>query len=150
MLGLSERTTAAAATFNIVSPEELANIDFSDKSSHASSVWSVNITFIVLVGIIVSMRVFTRAQMTGRFFADDVLAVFATLFIIISASCALVATRFGLGQHVWNLPPPLTLIEETVKKCVQVRHIPHCAVLAGADTASSCLCRTSFTPPRPP
>ncbi|KAK0755136.1 hypothetical protein B0T18DRAFT_300858, partial [Schizothecium vesticola] len=108
-----------------IPPEELAKIDFSDKSSLSESVWNVNITFMVLVAVIVSMRIFTRAHMTSNFFADDVLAIFAAVFIVVSASCALAATRFGLGEHVWNLPPPLALMEETIKKCVQLMFVAH-------------------------
>ena len=103
------------------SPEELARYDFNDKSSLASLVWRVNITFIVLVGIVVSMRVFTRAYMTRQFFIDDYLVVFAALFTIVSATTSLVATRYGLGSHVWNLTPPIENMMEDIKHCVQVR-----------------------------
>jgi hypothetical protein len=103
-------------------PEELAKYDFNDKSSLAQTVWNVNITFIVLVGVIVGLRAFTRASVTGRFFIDDVLAIFAAFFTIVSATMSLVATRFGLGMHVWNLTPPLDNIMENIKHCVQVRH----------------------------
>lgn len=120
MMGLGERGTLTTGSLTSIPPKELAKIDFSDKSSLAGSVRNVNITFMVLVAVIVSMRVFTRAHMTSNFFADDVLAIFAALCIVVSASCALAATRYGLGEHVWNLTPPLEFIEETVKKCVQV------------------------------
>ena len=103
MMGLGERGTLSSGTFTSIPPEELAKIDFSDKSSLAQSVWNVNITFMVLVAVVVSLRIFTRAHMTSHFFADDVLAIFAAVFIVVSASCALAATRFGLGEHVWNL-----------------------------------------------
>lgn len=132
-MGLGERGTLSTGSFTSIPPEELAKIDFSDKSSIAASVRNVNITFMVLVAVIVSMRIFTRAHMTSNFFADDVLAIFAALCIVVSASCALAATRYGLGEHVWNLTPPLAFIEETVKKCVQVRRPSRPEVSHGVD-----------------
>ena len=109
------------STFNpdlIPSTGELARYDFSDKTSLAPSIWHVNLTFIVLVGVVVSLRIFTRAYMTKHFFADDWLAVVAAAFILVSASTALVATKYGLGLHVWNLPQPMF---DMIMNCVQVR-----------------------------
>lgn len=116
MPGLTKR-----GSFNVIpSPEELAKYDFSDKSSLTSTIWNVNITFIVLVGVVILLRVYTRARMTGHFFVDDVLAIFAAVFTLVSASTSLVATRYGLGMHVWNLPLPVENVMENVKQCVQV------------------------------
>ncbi len=100
--------------------EELANYDFTDKSSLVGEVWRINIAFIVLVSVFVSLRVFTRASITRQFFVDDVLAIFATLFILVSSATSIVATRYGLGMHVWNLEPPLDSIMVNIQRCVQV------------------------------
>ncbi|KAK5651679.1 hypothetical protein OQA88_11745 [Cercophora sp. LCS_1] len=112
-------------------PEELARYDFNDRSSLESTIWTVNITFIVLLTVVVSLRAFTRAHMTGRFFADDYLAIFAALFIIVSSGTSIAATRYGLGQHVWNLEPPLENIMDNVKKCVQLMFVAHVFYAAG-------------------
>lgn len=107
-------------TFNpqlIPSSGELARYDFSDKTSLAPSIWHVNLTFIVLVGVVVSLRICTRAYITKHFFADDWLAVIAAAFILVSASTALVATKYGLGLHVWNLQQPMF---DKIMQCVQV------------------------------
>ena len=121
MLGFAKRGAVSLTP----SAEDLAKYDFSDKSTLAPTVWHVNITFIVLVGVVVSLRAFTRAHMTGRFFVDDVLAIFAALFIIVSASTSIVATRYGLGMHVWNLTPPVENIMENIKRCVQLMFVAH-------------------------
>lgn len=96
---------------------ELAQYDFTEKTTLAPVIWRVNLTFMVLVGVVVSLRVFTRAYMTKHFFADDVLTIIAAAFILVSASTALVATNYGLGLHVWNLPQPMF---ENITQCVQV------------------------------
>ncbi|KAK3369815.1 hypothetical protein B0H63DRAFT_303061 [Podospora didyma] len=106
-------------------PEELAKYDFSDKSTLAPAIWRVNLVFIVLVGIVISLRIFTRAYMTKHYFVDDVLAVFAAVFTLVSASTALVATQYGLGQHVWNLPLPLSSILDNITHCVKLLYVAH-------------------------
>ncbi|KAK3326898.1 hypothetical protein B0H66DRAFT_638090 [Apodospora peruviana] len=125
------RSQATGFNPNLIpSTDELAQYDFTDKSSLAPAVWHVNLTFIVLVGVAVSLRIFTRAYMTRHFFIDDVLAVFAALFTMISASTALTATRYGLGLHVWNVQQPML---ENLTNCVQLMYVAH--VFYAAATA---------------
>lgn len=54
-----------------ITPEEIAQIDFNDHSTVAPAVWAVNVTFMVLVGIVVALRIYTRACITKQFFIDD-------------------------------------------------------------------------------
>ncbi|KAM7185221.1 hypothetical protein V8F20_011903 [Naviculisporaceae sp. PSN 640] len=120
MLRPSERSS-----FNpqlMPSTGELAQYDFTDKTTLAPAIWVVNLTFIILVSLVVSLRVFTRAFLTKHFFVDDWLTIIAATFILLSASTALVATKYGLGLHVWNLPQP---IFENIRTCVQLMFVAH-------------------------
>ncbi|KAK3365498.1 hypothetical protein B0T24DRAFT_723232 [Lasiosphaeria ovina] len=105
--------------------QDLAQYDLSDRSTSAPVIWRVNLTFIVLVGVVVSLRIFTRAFITRHFFADDVLAVFAAIFTLVSASTALAATEYGLGMHVWNLPPPISNMVDMITHCVKLMFVAH-------------------------
>jgi hypothetical protein len=111
--------------------ELLKNYDITDKSSLTSMVWNVNITFIVLVSVVMLLRLYTRAWITHQFFVDDVLAIFASLFILVSSATSLVATNYGLGKHVWNIPFPYENIIFSVKKCVQLMYVAHVFYAAG-------------------
>ncbi|KAK3327030.1 hypothetical protein B0T19DRAFT_151123 [Cercophora scortea] len=117
----------------IPSADDLTHYDFSDKSTLAPAIWQVNLTFSVVIGVVVTLRVFTRAFLTRHFFIDDILIVFAALFTLVSATTALVATRYGLGMHVWNLPPPLDNMMDMLKHCVQLMYVAH--VFYAAATA---------------
>lgn len=110
---------------------ELEQYDFTDKTTLAPAIWNVNLTFIVLVSLVVSLRVFTRAYLTEHFFVDDVLTVIAAVCILVSASTALVATKYGLGLHVWNLPQPMF---ENIMNCIQVS--THRNTLASTHTGT--------------
>jgi len=55
----------------IPTPEQIADIDFTDHSTLTTAVWGVNVAFLVLVAIIVALRMYTRACITRQFFADD-------------------------------------------------------------------------------
>ncbi|KAM7194241.1 hypothetical protein V8F33_007387 [Rhypophila sp. PSN 637] len=119
---------------------ELAQYDFTDKSTLTPAIWNVNLTFIVLVSVVVSLRVFTRAYMTKHFFADDVLTIIAAVFIIVSAATALAATKYGLGLHVWNLPQPMF---ENITQCVQLMFVAH-IFYAAASTFTKLSIITSY------
>ncbi|KAK3358723.1 hypothetical protein B0T25DRAFT_73868 [Lasiosphaeria hispida] len=130
--------------YNIIpGPEELAKYDFNDKSSLSGTVWRVNVAFMVLVGVVVSLRVFARASMTQQFFADDILAIFAALFTLVSSATSIVATKYGLGDHVWNLAPPIEHIMDSIKHCVQLMYVAH-IFYAAASTFTKLSIITSY------
>lgn len=52
-------------------PDQIDQIDFSDHSTLAPAVWAVNVTFIVLVIVLVGLRIYARACITRQLFADD-------------------------------------------------------------------------------
>lgn len=54
-----------------VTPEELAQINWNDKSNISPLVWGVNITAIVLIILIVSVRLAVRRFVVRKFFIDD-------------------------------------------------------------------------------
>jgi len=115
----------------IPSAEELAKYDLNDKSSLTAMVWQVNVTFMVLVSLVMGLRIFTRAHITGQFFADDVLAIFAAIFTLVSSATSIAATQYGLGMHVWNLPLPFDNVISLVKNCVQLMYVAHVFYAAG-------------------
>ncbi|KAK0653064.1 hypothetical protein B0T16DRAFT_110725 [Cercophora newfieldiana] len=115
----------------IPSAEDLKNYDLTDKSSLTGMIWQVNITFIVLVSVVMLLRLYTRARITHQFFVDDILAIFAALFILVSSATSLVATQYGLGKHIWNIPFPFENVIFSVKKCVQLMYVAHVFYAAG-------------------
>ncbi|KAL1848876.1 hypothetical protein VTK73DRAFT_10058 [Phialemonium thermophilum] len=104
-------------------PDELDQIDLDNHSSLVASVYAVNIVFLVLASAIVALRLYTRACLTKQFFIDDALAILAVASILICTCVALVATRYGLGRHVWDLPMPLSHILHDTKRCVQLMFV---------------------------
>jgi hypothetical protein len=52
-------------------PQQLAQIDFSDRSTNLATIWAVNITSVVLVSVIVSVRIYVRTGFKGSLFLDD-------------------------------------------------------------------------------
>ena len=54
-----------------LSGDDWDQIDLNDHSTIAPEVWRINLTFIVLVGIVVSLRISTRALMIRQLFLDD-------------------------------------------------------------------------------
>lgn len=113
------------------SPDTLAGYDLSDKSTQKPTIWQVNLVLIVLVGVVVSLRIICRAYITRRLFVDDYLIILAGLFTLVSSSMALAATRYGLGEHIWNLPMPLDNILYMLTECVKV------SVSAGPENSES-------------
>lgn len=101
-------------------PDSLVGYDLSDKSTQKPTIWEVNLVLIVLVGVVVSLRIVCRAYITRRLFVDDYLIILAGLCTLVSASMALAATRYGLGEHIWNLPMPMENILEMLTECVKV------------------------------
>jgi hypothetical protein len=54
-----------------LTPDQLAQINLSDKSSIESLVWGVNIAGIILITVVVSARLAVRRFMIHQFFTDD-------------------------------------------------------------------------------
>ena len=54
-----------------VTPEQLAQLDFDDKSVRTSLILAVNIACIILIVIFVAARLLVRRLMTRQLFLDD-------------------------------------------------------------------------------
>ncbi|KAK3493606.1 hypothetical protein B0T13DRAFT_504088 [Neurospora crassa] len=122
------------------SPDILAGYDVSDKSTQKPTIWQVNLVLIVLVGVVVSLRIVCRAYITRRLFVDDFFIILAGLFTLVSASMALAATRYGLGEHIWNLPMPVENMLDMLRQCVKHMYVAHVFyAAAGAITKLSIL-----------
>ncbi|KAK1777076.1 hypothetical protein QBC45DRAFT_470501 [Copromyces sp. CBS 386.78] len=122
------------------SPDTLAGYDLSDKSTQKPTIRQVNLVLIVLVGVVVSLRIVCRGYITRRLFVDDYLIILAGLFTLVSASMALAATRYGLGEHIWNLPLPVDNMLEMLTRCVKHMYVAHVFYsAAGAFTKLSIL-----------
>ncbi|KAG8162365.1 hypothetical protein KVR01_008130 [Diaporthe batatas] len=75
-----------------------------DHSSRASSVMAVNILFICVVAIVVSLRAFTKHSMTRKLYLEDYLMIASSLWFFSFCAVNLAAVPVGFGQHVWDLP----------------------------------------------
>ncbi|OCK94201.1 uncharacterized protein K441DRAFT_637026 [Cenococcum geophilum 1.58] len=105
------------------SPTQLYNIDisqfdFGDHSTNKGAILKVTITSIILVSLVVVVRALVRAYIVRRVFLDDVLIIFGAVFTVALSATTLAATKYGLGQHVWNLD--LTNILSETKHCIQL------------------------------
>ncbi|KAF2245009.1 hypothetical protein BU26DRAFT_409406, partial [Trematosphaeria pertusa] len=112
---------------------DLSSFDFDDHSSRIASVKSANISLIALVGFFVLLRLFVRACIVRKLFADDALILLAAAFTVALASVCIAGTNHGLGTHVWLLP--VATVFDTVKSCIQYLYI--CQVLYACAIAST-------------
>ena len=118
------------------------SVPMRDLLSHDSAVreiYSLNIAFIAATAIIIGLRLAVQGFLTKRVAADDYLMVAAGLFSIAFSAANLFGgsrsllfsmfgfekadpgqgIRYGLGRHIWDLPPTLQLMDNT-KKIIQV------------------------------
>ncbi|KAH8880312.1 hypothetical protein GQ53DRAFT_833471 [Thozetella sp. PMI_491] len=104
-------------------PDEISQLNSTDLSTLEPTVWWVNLTFIVLVFVVLFLRLFARIWFTGKIFADDVLIIFAAGSLLVASVAAIVGTNYGLGRHVVNIPPPVDNILNSVKRCIQLMFV---------------------------
>ncbi|KAJ0125216.1 hypothetical protein J7T55_006561 [Diaporthe amygdali] len=99
-----------------VSPDVIAQLDFTDKTTLVPVIWAIVLLEAVVITVVVVARLIVRRVVIGRLFMDDALIVTASLFTLVFGGIILAATQFGLGQHVWNLN--FATILPTVKHCI--------------------------------
>ncbi|CAK7213126.1 hypothetical protein SBRCBS47491_001696 [Sporothrix bragantina] len=104
-----------------LTPEELAQLDLSNKSSLETLVTVVSAVAMALITSIVVLRLTVRRYSVGRFFLDDYLVILASIFTLVVCSVVIAATKYGLGQHVWNLD--LAHILDNLKVCIQLMFV---------------------------
>lgn len=97
---------------------------------------TLNICFIAVTSVFIGIRLIVRAFVVKHVAADDYLMVAAGLFATAFSAMAIVGkvelrisrvrllitpagVRYGLGDHVWDLPQDADLVEK-IKKTVQV------------------------------
>jgi hypothetical protein len=126
--------------FALITPEQLSQIDFSQKSDISNIVLIVSGIVIALLGTVVPLRLWIRKRVTGRWFLDDFLVIFATIFTLVVCACSIagtmsrlyvwpvfkvltpfVATKSGLGKHIWNLD--FLNIFTILKNCIQLMFV---------------------------
>ncbi|KLU92881.1 hypothetical protein MAPG_11826 [Magnaporthiopsis poae ATCC 64411] len=88
----------------------LDQIDWNNKSNLAPSVKVVNIIVITIVAVVVALRIWVRATIVGRLMPDDILIIIAAIFQFVTSAMGILATNYGLGQHIWNLPGTVNAI----------------------------------------
>ncbi|KAG6360377.1 hypothetical protein INS49_011435 [Diaporthe citri] len=71
-----------------VSPDVIAQLDFSDKTTLVPVVWAVVLIEAVLITVVVVSRLMVRRLVIGRLFMDDALIVAASLFTL--AFCGII------------------------------------------------------------
>ncbi|KAF9878703.1 hypothetical protein CkaCkLH20_03603 [Colletotrichum karsti] len=69
--------------------------------SRSDLILVIGIIMTVLATVFFALRVYVRAFMTRKWGADDTLLTFAFFAVVLHNSMLCVATRFGLGKHVW-------------------------------------------------
>ncbi|CAK7211541.1 hypothetical protein SCUCBS95973_001150 [Sporothrix curviconia] len=104
-----------------LTPAELAQLDLSNKTSLETLVTAVSAIAMALITSIVVLRLMVRRYSVGRFFLDDYLVILASIFTLVVCSVVIAATKYGLGQHVWNLD--LADILDNLKACIQLMFV---------------------------
>lgn len=66
---------------------------------------AVNILFLVLSWVTISLRVYVRAGMLKSFGMDDWAMVVTVLLFTVFLSCQLGGVMHGAGRHIWDLKP---------------------------------------------
>ncbi|KAL1902484.1 hypothetical protein Sste5346_001465 [Sporothrix stenoceras] len=114
------RRRDALYTANLT-PAEIAQLDLSNKHSLEALVTVVSAVAMALITSTVVLRLTVRRYSVGRFFLDDYLVILASLFTLVVCAVVIAATKFGLGQHVWNLD--FSTILDQLKVCIQLMFV---------------------------
>ncbi|CAK7265054.1 hypothetical protein SEPCBS57363_001386 [Sporothrix epigloea] len=104
-----------------LTPAQIAQLDLSNKASLVTLVTVVSAFSMALITSIVVLRLTVRRYSVGRFFLDDYLVILASVFTLVVCSVVIAATKFGLGEHVWNLD--LAHILDNLKVCIQLMFV---------------------------
>lgn len=114
------RRRDALYTTNLT-PAELAQLDLSNKASLETLVTVVSAIAMTLITSTVVLRLTVRRYSVGRFFVDDYLVILASVFTLVVCAVVIAATKYGLGQHVWNLD--FNTILDQLKVCIQLMFV---------------------------
>ncbi|RPA77153.1 hypothetical protein BJ508DRAFT_330460 [Ascobolus immersus RN42] len=87
----------------VIPPGTLPN--FASPPTLAPAVIGVNIAFITLSCIAVSLRIWGRRSAGQRLWSDDWLILIAWIMAFAVSFSASWSTRAGTGRHVWDIPP---------------------------------------------
>ncbi|TDZ41090.1 hypothetical protein CTRI78_v009988 [Colletotrichum trifolii] len=77
--------------------------------SRAGIIIVVGIVTAILALVFTALRVHVRAILMRKWRIDDTVLVFAAVAAITHNSVNCIATKFGLGKHVWVVPTPLLI-----------------------------------------
>ncbi|ERT03248.1 plasma membrane protein Pth11 [Sporothrix schenckii 1099-18] len=102
-------------------PAQIAQLDLASKSSLEALVTVVSAVAMALITSTVVLRLTVRRYSVGRFFLDDYLVILASVFTLVVCSVVIAATKYGLGQHVWNLDGATIL--DQLKVCIQLMFV---------------------------
>ncbi|KAH0439724.1 hypothetical protein CcaCcLH18_02834 [Colletotrichum camelliae] len=69
--------------------------------SRSDMILAIGIIMTAVATVFVALRVYVRALMIRKWGADDTLLASAFIAVVLHNSMLCVATRFGLGKHVW-------------------------------------------------
>ncbi|KAF0331129.1 hypothetical protein GQ607_001437 [Colletotrichum asianum] len=70
-------------------------------NSRSDTILAIGIVMTVVATVFVALRVYVRAFLIRKWGADDTLLASAFIAVVLHNSMLCVATRFGLGKHVW-------------------------------------------------
>src|SRR6187549_2761714 len=91
--GLMRRQTGG---FDLT-PEQLAQIDFDNKTDLRPLVLAVSGVVIALLMTIVPLRLVVRKRWTGQLFLDDALMILAALFTVVLCALSIAGKRLPLS-----------------------------------------------------
>ena len=89
-----------------------SGLDRSDKSSLKKTVLGFSVAVMAIIVSVVSMRMYTRLRIVRGAGLDDWLMVAAACCTILLCSSSLVGVRYGLGTHIYLLPPSLEVLAQ--------------------------------------
>ncbi|KAL1870752.1 hypothetical protein Daus18300_005072 [Diaporthe australafricana] len=107
--------------------DDLAAFSTADHSSRAWSVLTVNILFMGLVAVFMSLRAFTKFSMTRKLYLDDYLMLASAFWFFAFCAVNLAAVPVGLGQHIWDLPGDTK--EEQFEVATRVQKLNYLALI---------------------
>ena len=98
--------------------------NFVDPVSRRGEMVAVNAVCIILCGILVGARLYSKTAITHSLGWDDYTCVIGFVFAVFYGACCLAMTAWGLGRHVWDVPFAWLSTELFVSDLLDLVHTP--------------------------
>ncbi|ROV92972.1 hypothetical protein VMCG_08978 [Cytospora schulzeri] len=80
-------------------------LDQGDVDSRQNILYALNITFMALILVVMSVRMYVRLFISRKIALDDVLMIIGTVFTFGLSIASIIAATYGVGLHVADIPP---------------------------------------------